>query len=225
MTLPPLSDNESHTLTEKVFDALKEAILSMEIKPREHLIIGDVAKHYGLSRTPVREALIMLEQEGWVESDGRRGAQVTTPSVKTIMELIEIQGVLEGYVARKAIERMTTADLEVAEAILNEADEAIKAGNEPRSRELGAEFHKFLAERAGNRRLLKIVKSIEEQVDRIRPLIWRHGAAPVEQSAQHHRAILNAIKAGDAAKATELMFHHTVWFEEELAAKLEQVLG
>ena len=225
MALPPLPNNGEYTLTDKVFEALKEGILSLQIKPREYLVIGDVAKHYGISRTPVREALIRLEQEGWLKSDGRRGAQVTTPSAKTILELIEIQGVLEGYVARRAAQLMTDDDLRAAEDILNRADEAIANGDHKRSRELGDAFHQFLADKVDNQRLHKTVKQITEHVDRVRPLIWRHGAAPVEQSAQHHRAIFGAIKTKDARRAEEMMFHHTVWFEEELAATLEQVLG
>ena len=104
MSLPPLPKNESFTLTERVFQALKQGILSLAIKPREYLIIGNVAKAYGISRTPVREALIMLEREGWVENDGRRGARVTAPSATAILELVEIQGVLEGYITRRATE-------------------------------------------------------------------------------------------------------------------------
>ena len=60
MPLPPLPVNEEYSLTEKVFEALKKGILSLELKPREYLVIGDVAKEYDLSRTPVREAIIML---------------------------------------------------------------------------------------------------------------------------------------------------------------------
>ena len=77
----------------------------------------------------------------------------------------------------------------------------------------------------GNQRLRALVEQIEENVKRVRPLLWHRGEAPVEQSAQQHRAILNAIKERDAAKAEELMFHHTVWFEEELATALQQMLG
>ena len=225
MSFPPLPENTAYTLTEKVFEALKEGILSLAIKPREYLVIGDVASHYGISRTPVREALIKLEQEGWVKNDGRRGAQVTIPSVQTILELIEIQGVLEGYVVRRAVDRMTDEDIERAEAMLDRADQAIAAGHDQQARELGVEFHHFLAEKLGNQRLQKMVEQIEEHVDRVRPLIWRHGAAPVKLSAQHHRAILEAIKTKDAHKAEEMMFHHTVWYEEELTATLQQVLG
>ena len=68
MMLPALIANDAYSLTEQVFHTLKQGILSLQIKPREYLIIGDIAESYGLSRTPVREALIMLEREGWVKA-------------------------------------------------------------------------------------------------------------------------------------------------------------
>ena len=73
MPLSPLSPACNVSLTERVYASLKEAILSLKVRPRDYLIIGEVAKHYNISRTPVREALILLEQEGWVEHEGRRG--------------------------------------------------------------------------------------------------------------------------------------------------------
>lgn len=223
--LPPLPENNDYSLTEKVYEALKSGILSLTLKPREYLVIGDVAQEYGISRTPVREAIIMLEREGWVENDGRRGARVTAPSAQTILELIEVQGVLEGYVVRKASESLSDVDIQQLEAILDEADQAVQAGDPMRSRQLGDKFHELLAEKAGNQRLQATIEQIAEHVKRIRPLIWRQGEAPVEQSAQHHRQILEAIKERNAAKAEDLMYHHTVWFEEELAATLYNVLG
>ena len=225
MSLPPVPEGDEYSLTEKVFEALKGGILSLEIKPREYLVIGDVAKHYGISRTPVREALIMLEREGWVEQDGRRGARVTAPSVRTILELIEIQGVLEGYVARRATQVLSANDIAQAEAILDDAEAAMRAGKPKKSRLMGVNFHALLAEKVGNQRLRTTIEQIEEHVRRVRPLIWHQGDAPIEESTQHHRQILNAIKERNAAKADELMFHHTVWFEEELATALQHVLG
>ena len=225
MSLPPLPNNEGFTLTERVFQALKQGILSLAIKPREHLIIGDVAKAYGISRTPVREALIMLEREGWVENDRRRGARVTAPSARAILDLVEIQGVLEGYIARRATEILSDADIQHAETILDQAEEAMQADDHEYSRHLGIEFHAFLAKKVGNQHMRTTIEQLEDHMDRVRPLLWSQGRAPIEKSTQQHRQILNAIKERNAAKAERLMFHHLVWFEEELAATLQHVLG
>ena len=111
MNLPALIESKAASLTERVFDTLKQGILSLHIKPREYLVIGDIAKEYSVSRTPVREALIKLEQEGWLESDGRRGARVTVPSAEVILEAIEVQSVLEGYMVRRATALVTDEDI------------------------------------------------------------------------------------------------------------------
>jgi DNA-binding GntR family transcriptional regulator len=223
MPLPTLIDDTEASLTERVYETLKTAILSLDLKPREHLIIGDLAGHYQISRTPVREALIMLEREGWVKNDGRRGAMVTVPSAEAIMQTIEIQAVLEGYIAQRATELATTKQLSAIEALLDEADTMIEAGDEEGSRQVGLRFHELLAEMAGNPRMRAEIALLEQHVARVRPLIWQKGAAPADESARQHRAIFNAMRRRNAERARQLMFDHTVWFEKELSTALRHV--
>lgn len=223
MPLPTLIDDTAASLTERVYQTLKSAILSLELKPREHLIIGDLAAHYQISRTPVREALIMLEREGWVKNDGRRGAMVTVPSAEAIMHTIEIQAVLESYIAQRATELATTKELAALENLLDEADTLLKHNNEEGSRQIGLRFHELLAEIAGNPRMHAEIVALEQHVARVRPLIWQKGAAPADESARQHRAIFNAMRKRNADKARQLMFDHTVWYEKELSVALRHV--
>jgi DNA-binding GntR family transcriptional regulator len=223
MPLPILIDDTEASLTERVYETLKTAILSLALKPREHLVIGDLAEHYQISRTPVREALIMLEREGWVQNDGRRGAMVTVPSAEAILQTIEIQAVLEAYIAQRAAELATTKQLSVIEDLLDEAEDKLKRGDEDSSRQIGLRFHEMLAEIAGNPRMRAEIALLEQHVARVRPLIWQKGAAPADESARQHRAIFNAMRKRNADKARQLMFDHTVWFEKELSMALRHV--
>ncbi|MBD3885388.1 GntR family transcriptional regulator [Phormidium tenue FACHB-886] len=223
MPFPELIDNEEYSLTERVFNTLKQGILSLEIKPRDYLVIGDIAKEYGVSRTPVREALIMLEREGWVESDGRRGAKVTVPSAKVILEVIEVQAALEGYVVRRATPLLKDTDFQAMEALLIQADQAIANQEDDQARELGDAFHTYLFDIVGNRKLKAQIQQLQEHTDRIRPIIWHHAIVPVETSAQQHWDILQALKQRDVAKAEDLMFYHTIWYEKELASVLKNL--
>ena len=91
MTYPALSDDEKISLTNKVYQALKKGFCPLKLNQRNNLIIGEVAKAYGISRTPVREALILLEKEGWVELQGIRGAMVAWPSRKVIIDAIQVK--------------------------------------------------------------------------------------------------------------------------------------
>lgn len=222
MQLPALITNDAFSLTERVFYTLKQGILSLGIKPREYLVIGDIAKEYGVSRTPVREALIMLEREGWLENDGRRGARVTVPSAEVILEAIEVQSALEGYMVRRAIPMLTDDDLQQLAAILEQAEQYIASGNHEKAHQTGDRFHQYLADKVGNRRLKAEIAQLQEHIDRVRPLIWQHAIIPVETSAQQHREILAAIQERNSVKAEALMIHHTVWFEKKLAKVLAQ---
>ncbi|MEM9004520.1 MAG: GntR family transcriptional regulator [Cyanobacteria bacterium P01_F01_bin.86] len=222
MNLPTLIKNETLSLTECVFYTLKQGIMSLHIKPREYLVIGDIAKEYGVSRTPVREALILLEKEGWLESDGRRGARVTVPSTDVILEAIEVQSALEGYVVRRATTLVTDEDMQKLTAILDQADQEIATGQPQKAHQTGNLFHQYLANTVGNRKLKAEIAQLQEHIDRVRPLIWKHAIIPVEISAQQHREILSAIQDRNAMKAEELMIYHTVWYEKKLASILEQ---
>lgn len=223
MPLPPLSNDLTSTLTERVYSSLKEAILSLKVRPRDYLIIGEVAKHYNISRTPVREAIILLEQEGWVENEGRRGARVTVPSVQQVMEIIEMQAVLESYVVRQATPKVTDLDILHLGDILTEAEKALAQGSLDLSADLGNQFHDTLAIKVGNQRIAAQIIQLREHMARVRPLIWSVDQAPGQESARQHRQILQAITDRDPMTAESLMMKHTLWFEAELAAALEHV--
>ena len=221
MPLPPLIETIELSLAEKVYHTLKQGIISLEIKPREYLFIGDVAKEYGISRTPVREAIVVLEKEGWVENDGRRGARVTVPSVKMILELIEVQGVLEAYSTKRAAEMLSGEQIAELEEILDEADRESQKGNHDLSRALGGKFHILIHTYIGNDYLLNNVIELKNRVNRVGRMLWDKGKAPIEVSSKQHRKILEAIRNRDGDSAYQLMYQHTRWYEEKLTEEAE----
>jgi DNA-binding GntR family transcriptional regulator len=148
---------------------------------------------------------------------------VTVPSAEAILQTIEIQAVLEAYIAQRAAELATTKQLSVIEDLLDEAEDKLKRGDEDSSRQIGLRFHEMLAEIAGNPRMRAEIALLEQHVARVRPLIWQKGAAPADESARQHRAIFNAMRKRNADKARQLMFDHTVWFEKELSMALRHV--
>jgi GntR family transcriptional regulator, rspAB operon transcriptional repressor len=217
MNLPSLLDDEKLTLAERVFQSLRRGILSHEIKPREYLVIGEVAKQYNISRTPVREALIKLEREGWLESDGRRGAKVTVTSSKTFLELVETQAALESYMANQAALKLSDEQLDILQLNIDESRELFTKGNIVGSRKKIDEFHFKLYFFLDNKYMLDTVKKLEEKVNRVRITLWNKGEAPIGESIEQHNEILQAIRDHNPEKAYKMMLHHTMWFEEELA--------
>lgn len=216
MNYPELPEQTDLSLAEKVYYALKIGILSMVIKPREALFIGDIADYYQISRTPVREALISLENEGWLKIDGRRGARVIIPSPKTVLEMVETQAVLEAHIAKQAAEKLNSEEIQLLNKILEKAEKEITNNNENAYHELGDSFHKQIHILVGNQYIQSIVQELEEQVIRFRQLLLNKGYAPMNISAQQHRKIMSAIQEGDGQLAYDLMYKHTLWYEEEI---------
>jgi DNA-binding GntR family transcriptional regulator len=221
MELPELPGGEGLSLADKVFAVLKRDILSLDIKPREYLVIREIAARYGVSPTPVREAFIRLEREGWLRIDGRRGAQVILPSTETLLEIVETEAALEAHVARRAAELISDEQLLELESILTDADAALAEGQYVRCRELGDQFHYRLYAIVGNTYLQNTIIALEEQMTRIRTLLWNVDMAPVVDSARHHHEILAALQRREPDAAYQAMYHHTVWYEEKLVTALE----
>ncbi len=221
INLADLPEEEGASLADKVFAELKQSILTLAIKPREYLVIREIAARYGISPTPVREAFIQLEREGWLRIDGRRGAQVILPSSKTLLEIVETEAALEAHIASRAAAIVTDEQLHALAQLLAAADNALAAGEFVRCRELGEAFHALLYDIVGNDYLRQTIQTLEEQMIRIRTLLWNVDKAPVVDSARQHHAILAALQQHDPDAAYRAMYHHTVWYEEKLVTTLE----
>lgn len=216
-----LPNGEALSLADKVFVDLKQNILALTIKPREYLVIREIAARYGISPTPVREAFIRLEREGWLRIDGRRGAQVILPSTQTLLEIVETEAALEAHIARRAAEIITDEQLDALAQLLAAADAALAADQFVCCRELGEQFHDLLYTIVGNDYLARTIHNLEEQVMRIRTLLWNVDKAPVVDSARQHHEILAALQQRDPDAAYRAMYHHTVWYEKKLVTTLE----
>lgn len=216
-----LPNGEALSLADKVFVDLKQNILALTIKPREYLVIREIAARYGISPTPVREAFIRLEREGWLRIDGRRGAQVILPSTQTLLEIVETEAALEAHIARRAAEIITDEQLDALAQLLAAADAALAADQFVCCRELGEQFHGLLYTIVGNDYLARTIHNLEEQVMRIRTLLWNVDKAPVVDSARQHHEILAALQQRDPDAAYRAMYHHTVWYEKKLVTTLE----
>ncbi len=220
--LPELIDSTKMDLSERIFITLKRGIISLDIKPRQVLIIGDVAEYYNTSRTPVREALIKLEREGWVEKDGRRGLRVTVPSEGSLMEIVETQAALEAHAASKLAERGVSEDFKRrSQKSFAETERAI-AENADNIDDKIEEFTDLIYGEFGNQFFAKVVRELGEKTTRVRKMSLHLGPAPYEKSLEQHRKIIDAIVAGDAELSYKLMYMHTIWFEEGLMSLLNR---
>ena len=206
------------TLTERVYETVKDAILGLKLKPGSPLVEDELARQLGTSKTPVRDALLELERDGLVTKIPYKGTYVAELTHEDAIEIFELRSVLEGLASRLAAKALTSADMEAAEHLLQAADEARFRGELNEASLLGEQFHQIILRRARNSRLHPILLNLDEQMRRLR-LISNRFAGRLEKSAHQHRAILEALRAGDPAQVEQAMRQHLQSVLDDLLAE------
>lgn len=192
--------NQSRLPKHRIYSDLREAILSMRLRPGEPLVESAVAEDYGVSRTPAREALGLLAKEGLVEAIPRRGYFVTSLSLEEALESYHVRLLLEPEAAALAAGRITDRDL----ATIQEIDAHYFDGG--RSIEvLNFQWHTTIAEASGNHRLAHLIKSLMDDMRRVVLLDPYMHSPP---NAEEHQVVTKAIARREPKEAAEAMRAH-----------------
>lgn len=205
--LHPITLVDYKPLRELVFEALRDAIINGQLRPGERLMEVQVAEALGVSRTPVREAIRMLEREGLVLMMPRKGAYVSDISVKDIASVFEIRRALEALAAELAAERATEDDMERLERILLELAKCVESGDVERYVELDTEFHATVYRASRNERLAPIINSLREQIQRFRTRSLSNPGR-MKMALEEHRKLVEAIGDRDVERARQLAAEH-----------------
>ena len=207
---------------EGAYAALRQRILDNVYPPGHRALEGDLADDLGISRTPVREALIRLANEGLVEVVPRHGMRVLPLSPVDMKEIYVVLTALEGTAAEAlALRRPTDAELAPLVEATREMKRALKADDLDAWARADERFHQRLVELAGNRTLVDAVARLGDRVHRARMFTLRLRPKPVS-STQEHLAMLERIRAGDAAGAVEVNRKHRERASRELLAIVER---
>lgn len=201
--------NEFMPLREVVFLTLRKSILKGELQPGERLMEIQLANKLGVSRTPIREAIRMLEHEGLVVMKPRRGAQVAKITVQELDDVLEVRKSLEMLAIEKACERMTEEDMQAMRDAAKEFEYVVedKENDVTALAEADVEFHDTIYRGTGNRRLIQILGNLREQMYRFRIEYLKEGDVR-ETLAEEHEEILKAIEARDEERAVRLISEH-----------------
>jgi DNA-binding GntR family transcriptional regulator len=191
------------TLREKIAENLREAIIRGELKPGARLQEVEVALSHNTSRTPVREAFQQLESEGFLTIRPRRGAYVAPLTVQDIQEFYEIKGVLEGYAARIAADRLTEAQIDRMQQLNDELARCFERADVAAIVPVHNEFHDIFVSACGNGRLAALITSLVKQFQRFR-IALSHTPA-VAESIAIHREIVAAFRNRNAERAADLV--------------------
>jgi DNA-binding GntR family transcriptional regulator len=194
-------------LYEQVAERLCVRIYAHELPPGGWIDEQALALEYGISRTPLREALKVLAAEGLVVLKPRRGCYVTQLSEQDIDEVFPVMAMLEGRVAELAAHRATSADFARLAAIHEELEKHAAANSADRFFEANQRFHTALQEIAGNRYLAQLIDDARKVIKLTRRDSLRLEGR-LKQSLQEHREILEALRAKDAASARQSMHDH-----------------
>ncbi|HDS16260.1 MAG TPA: GntR family transcriptional regulator [Proteobacteria bacterium] len=191
------------TLREKIVEVLREAIIRQKIRPGERITELEVAERFGISRTPIREAFRQLESEGFLTIIPRKGAIVSDIEEKDIRDFYEIKGILEGYAARRAVERMSDKDISRLEQFNAEIRDCAERQDVSGMTKAHNAFHELILESCGNRRIQQVVGGLVRQFLRFR--FYVASLVHVEDIMREHEAIVKAIRERDGVQAEACM--------------------
>lgn len=191
----------------QIFEFIRDAIVSMEFEPGQMIPETALAQQFGVSRTPVREALIKLSNIGFVDVLPQRGTYVSKFSVDKILEARFIREALELAVIANVAENADDELIEECEGILEEQRIAADNDNALLFQKLDDHFHQALSSRTGYERVTHLIESEKAHMDRVRNLSL-HISGQYHRVLEQHHAILNAVKAGDPEAARKAMGVH-----------------
>ncbi|MDH4117859.1 MAG: GntR family transcriptional regulator [Acidimicrobiia bacterium] len=191
-----VSLNPKGTLAEQAYAAIKEAIINLDLGPGDAIVEDELAAQLGISKTPVRQALAQLEHEGLVVRIPYRATYVAEIDPADARDLIELRSVLEAVATRSAMTGLSDEDFVEAEDLLDRYDTAVERNRLREAHELAERFHDLILGRNSNRHVVPLLESLNAQVRRLRALGGEH-ADRARRTGIEHRAILEAIRAGD----------------------------
>ena len=196
-------------LRDRVVEQVRVAIIEGRLKPGDHVPEVKLTEGLGVSRTPVREALILLEREGLVVAAPNRGSFVRAFAETDVDEIFSMRTVLENFAAERVVGSLNKEDFAELENLVNQQERFIEADDFKGVRSTDMAFHQTLVERAEHPLL---ERGWRELVAQIAALLYLRAEAirdyDEERAVQDHRAILGALRAGDldAVKAQ----HHRI---------------
>lgn len=186
---------------------IRRAILTLELEPNAALSEKELSSRFGISRTPVREALIKLSDEGLVDIFPQRGTYVSPIRVREVAEAQFIREALETAVARTAAEKADDAFKMRLRENLAEQRIAMESARLADFMRLDESFHRSFSEFANLPRAWHVIQNVKGQLDRVRYLSLPH-PGHVTHLYEQHKAISDAVQAGDPDAAAGHMRHH-----------------
>ena len=211
-----INTNEYLPLRDVVFNTLRDAILTGKLVPGERLMENQLAEKLGVSRTPVREALRMLELENLVELVPRKGAQVLDMSEKDITNILEVRSALEGLATSLACKKMTKEDLQQLKNMEVDFEKAVADNDVEHFVDIDEDFHDLIFAATENDKLISIFRNLRIQLYRYRMAQAKNNETSMSTIVAHHRSIIRAIENHDAEEGATIAQGHIKYQTESI---------
>ena len=206
-------------LSESVASHLREQIISGNLKTGEFLRIDAIAKDLGVSTTPVREGLLLLQSESFVRLMPRRGFVVNSFSRGDLVDLFWAQATVGAELAARAAKKMSKADFAKLQELHSTHEKAVAAGNTDLAARTGHHFHRTINLAAESPRLALLLGSLAKQLPN---RFYASIEGQLQGAVEYHPIIMNAIRMKDAEAVRSLMYRHILSGAEHLIEMLER---
>jgi len=198
-----------NVLSEKIYRGLKRSILNGEecFQEGSRIIETDIANKFGVSRTPVREALRKLAAEDFIKIFSNQGMFINKFSFKDLKEILEVRAALLGFASKLVIKNITDKQMKKLELIINKMEEYVKTNNVKKYSICANEVHNSIVDIADNTRIKKILTNFND-LTILFQLTSLYTPGRLKKSLNEHKNIIKTIKNKDIQKAEELSREH-----------------
>ena len=213
--VPKIVIQQPEPIRKQIYEHLRSQILNHTITPSSRLVEAQIAKEIGISRTPIREALHLLEKDGFLESVPRVGYFVKKLDLDELDEIFEIRLVIETLVCSRAIERIDDSSIQDLEKNIAQSDSALQNNTPQLFIKYDEEFHDTLVRSAGSKHLFNLCQQL-------RRLMLRYRAASirvipsVKEALEGHKRIVDCLKQRDAKGLQAEIIAHLNYSKDDI---------
>lgn len=204
----PASSPARKLLADRAYESLKSSLQSGHYPPGTFLSERQLASRLGMSKTPVKEALVRLEMEGFLRISPQQGIVVREPSIQEVLDLFDLREALETFVVRRIAGRLEPGQVARLKQNLKDQARAARERDIPSATELDTEFHAMICEFLGNRELSQTLWRMREKLNRLIQANLTRNPGRVESSTREHAAIASAVLRGQGERAADLVRQH-----------------